>query len=89
MSSSFDGTAGVWSTRDWTELASLSGHDGKVTGVDILPSPLPPPIVSSSNGSTAEERRLSKVEEKKSLSSSPLGLGIVTCGYDKTLKVWM
>jgi len=89
VSSSFDGTAGVWSTRDWTELASLSGHDGKVTGVDILPSPLPPPIVSSNNSSTAEERRLSKVEEKKSLSSSPLGLGIVTCGYDKTLKVWM
>jgi U4/U6 small nuclear ribonucleoprotein PRP4 len=35
-SSSFDGTAKVWSTRDWKMLATMRGHHGKVMGVDIL-----------------------------------------------------
>ena len=35
-SSSFDGTAKVWSTRDWKMLATLRGHAGKVMGVDLL-----------------------------------------------------
>lgn len=52
VSSSFDGTAKVWSARDWKMLATLRGHEGKVAGVGIL------------NDS------------------------IVTCGFDKTLKLW-
>lgn len=52
VSSSFDGTAKVWSARDWKLLATLRGHEGKVTGAGLLED------------------------------------GIVTCGFDKTLKLW-
>lgn len=52
VSSSFDATAKVWSTRDWKMLATLRGHEGKVMGTGILKD------------------------------------GIVTCGFDKTLKLW-
>ena len=54
VSSSFDGTAKVWSARDWKLLSTLRGHEGKVMAVDVLP-------------------------QQKSL---------VTCGFDKTLKLW-
>ncbi|CAM9300004.1 unnamed protein product, partial [Discosporangium mesarthrocarpum] len=30
MSASFDGTAKLWSTRDWSLLRTLSGHEGRV-----------------------------------------------------------
>ena len=52
VSSSFDGTAKVWSARDWKMLATLRGHEGKVMGAGILQD------------------------------------NIVTCGFDKTLKLW-
>lgn len=32
MSASFDSTAKVWSTRDWSLQRTLSGHEGKVRG---------------------------------------------------------
>jgi U4/U6 small nuclear ribonucleoprotein PRP4 len=51
-SSSFDGTAKLWSTRNWKMLSTLRGHEGKVMGIDVLDN------------------------------------GIVTSGYDKTLKLW-
>ena len=59
-SSSFDGTIKFWSTRTWTLLNTLKGHDGKVSGIDIL---------SSSNGNHCTR-------------------SIVSCGFDKTLKIW-
>ena len=60
-SSSFDGSARVWSTRDFKLLATLCGHDGKVMGIDVL-----------DDGRGYEDG----------------GGGIVTCGYDKTMKIW-
>jgi U4/U6 small nuclear ribonucleoprotein PRP4 len=36
VSSSFDGTAKVWSTRDWKILSTLRGHEGKVMGLGIV-----------------------------------------------------
>eukprot|EP00903_Cladosiphon_okamuranus_P016638 g15346.t1 len=38
VSASFDSTAKVWSTRDWSLLRTLSGHEGKVTGCDVAPN---------------------------------------------------
>lgn len=52
VSSSFDGTAKVWSARDWKMLTTLRGHEGKVMGAGILKD------------------------------------SVVTCGFDKTLKLW-
>jgi len=54
-SSSFDGTGKIWSTRDWKQLTTLEGHEGKVMGIDVL------------DGHEC---------------------GVVTCGFDKTLKLW-
>ncbi|CAM9123290.1 unnamed protein product, partial [Ectocarpus sp. 8 AP-2014] len=31
VSASFDSTAKVWSTRDWSLLRTLSGHEGKAS----------------------------------------------------------
>eukprot|EP00537_Pseudo-nitzschia_pungens_P007295 CAMPEP_0172368398 /NCGR_PEP_ID=MMETSP1060-20121228/26953_1 /TAXON_ID=37318 /ORGANISM="Pseudo-nitzschia pungens, Strain cf. cingulata" /LENGTH=548 /DNA_ID=CAMNT_0013092975 /DNA_START=85 /DNA_END=1731 /DNA_ORIENTATION=+ len=53
VSSSFDGTAKVWSARDWKLLTTLRGHEGKVMGTGLLSD-----------------------------------CGVVTCGFDKTLKLW-
>jgi U4/U6 small nuclear ribonucleoprotein PRP4 len=52
VSSSFDATCKVWSTRDWKMLTTMRGHEGKVMGLDLLP------------------------------------FGIVSCGFDKTIKAW-
>ncbi|KAL6040148.1 U4/U6 small nuclear ribonucleoprotein Prp4 [Balamuthia mandrillaris] len=35
VTASFDKTCRVWSARDWSPIATLSGHEGKVFGVDI------------------------------------------------------
>jgi len=54
VSSSFDGTAKVWSTRNYKLLTTLRGHEGKVMASDFVYG----------------------------------GKGVVTVGYDKTLKLW-
>jgi WD40 repeat protein len=35
---SYDGTVKTWSTRDWSPIATLRGHEGRVTGLDVFPS---------------------------------------------------
>ena len=52
VTSSFDGTAKAWSTRDWKMLGCGRGHEGKVMGVGLLRD------------------------------------SIVTCGFDKTIKLF-
>jgi U4/U6 small nuclear ribonucleoprotein PRP4 len=52
VSSSFDGTAKIWSCRNWKLLSTCRGHEGKVTCADILQD------------------------------------GILTSGFDKTIKLW-
>ncbi|XP_022201719.2 U4/U6 small nuclear ribonucleoprotein Prp4 [Nilaparvata lugens] len=37
ITSSYDNTAKVWSSKTWQPLKTLSGHDGKVMGLDISP----------------------------------------------------
>lgn len=56
VSSSFDCTAKVWSSRNFKMLNLLRGHGGKVTGVGIL-------------GTSRNSE-------------------VVTCGFDKTVKLW-
>jgi len=58
VSSSFDGTIRIWSTRDWKMLTSLEGHEGKIAGVDFI-----------------QKQRMNQ-------------FSLVTCGFDKTLKLW-
>ena len=60
LSSSFDGTARIWSTRNWKMLKTLKGHEGKIMGSDFVN------VNGSVNG----------------------GYGIVTGGFDKTIKLW-
>jgi U4/U6 small nuclear ribonucleoprotein PRP4 len=37
LSSSYDGTARLWAAKTWLPLATLQGHDNKVSGCDISP----------------------------------------------------
>jgi len=74
VSSSFDGTAKIWSTRgDWKMLRTLEGHEGKVMGLGI---------VSTYNDAITTKQSDSGVR------SPARDWGVVTCGYDKTLKLW-
>jgi U4/U6 small nuclear ribonucleoprotein PRP4 len=33
---SYDGTVKTWCARDWSPIATLVGHEGKVTGLDVF-----------------------------------------------------
>lgn len=35
VTASFDKTCRVWSTRDWSPITTLAGHEGKVMHVDV------------------------------------------------------
>lgn len=73
VSSSFDGTAKTWSTRgDWKLLQTLEGHEGKVMGLGIV--------------STYDDDDKQKQHQRNEATSRDWG--IVTCGFDKTLKLW-
>lgn len=54
LSSSYDGSVRAWSARDWSLLATIAGHEGRVSCVDV------------------------GVDEAS----------FVTCGFDRTFKVW-
>ncbi|CAB9497105.1 U4 u6 small nuclear ribonucleoprotein [Seminavis robusta] len=70
VTSSFDGTAKIWSTRgDWKLLQTLEGHEGKVTGVGV--------VVQSYDDAV-------KMNDQDHHNRH----GVVTCGFDKTLKLW-
>ena len=73
VSSSFDGTAKIWSTRgDWKLLQTLEGHEGKVMGLGIV--------------STYNDDGKQKQHQHNAAISRDWG--VVTCGFDKTLKLW-
>lgn len=75
-SSSFDGTVKLWSCRNntWKLLNELHGHQGKVTSVDFVQPQQPHCSVLRQNNSNAGSCRSE--------------FGVVTCGFDKTLKLW-
>ena len=67
VSSSFDGSIKMWSTRgDWRLLQTLEGHEGKVMGADIVAT----------------------FDAEKQDSRSASDWGVVSCGFDHTLKLW-
>jgi len=37
VSTSYDGTAKVWASKTWLPMATLRGHDNKVSGCDVSP----------------------------------------------------
>jgi len=75
-SSSFDGTVKVWSCRTWKCLTTLEGHQGKVTGVGVL---------CPSIGDTSIDFNNKAIGSSSSNAFHP---SIVTCGFDKTVKLW-
>ena len=36
LTASYDGTVRTWSTRDWSPIATLAGHEGKVACADVF-----------------------------------------------------
>jgi U4/U6 small nuclear ribonucleoprotein PRP4 len=44
LTASFDSTCRLWSTRDFSPITTLAGHEGKVLCADISPgTPIPTP----------------------------------------------
>ena len=37
ISSSYDNTARLWAAKTWLPLATLQGHDNKLSGCDVAP----------------------------------------------------
>jgi len=72
ISSSFDGTCKVWSTRNWHSLTTLRGHEGKVMGIAEMTKHREP----------LGENVMTDVEKEG------LNFSLVSCGHDKTLKLW-
>jgi len=72
ISSSFDGTCKVWSTRNWHSLTTLRGHEGKVMGIAEMTKHREP----------LGENMMTDVEKEE------LNFSLVSCGHDKTLKLW-
>lgn len=70
LSASFDGTARVWSARNWRVLNTFRGHEGKVMGAGF---------VAEKNGN---------FKTFGSASGINAGGGVITVGFDKTLKLW-
>jgi len=81
-SSSFDGTVKLWSTLDFSLLARLEGHEGKVMDCSL----------GSSAGRTGKSgKRFSSGKfssSSYSYGTSDFGGFIASAGFDRTLKIW-
>lgn len=78
VTSGYDSLAKVWRTDDFTLLASLSGHDSRVTAVDISPA--------------ASQAYLDLINQQATHTSDPETslppVCIATAGFDRTWKLW-
>jgi WD40 repeat protein len=71
--SSFDGSVKLWNCRSWKLLNRLQGHQGKVTSVDVI----------------RDSRRAAGGSRRAGNDQDALLRGIVTSGFDKTVKLWV
>jgi len=78
VTSGYDSVAKVWRTDDFSLLSTLSGHDSRVTALDISPA--------------ASETYLSSLNQQSPHSSDPETslphVCIATAGFDRTWKLW-
>jgi len=91
LTGSYDGTIKAWCGRDFSPLATLAGHDNKVTAVDIAAAPigrhgpLSTSAGSSSSGTDSSSRGCGEgLMAPRSLAEST----IVSVSFDRTIKVW-
>ncbi|GBF89870.1 U4,U6 small nuclear ribonucleoprotein [Raphidocelis subcapitata] len=99
ISSSYDATIKVWSTRDWTLLKVLAGHEGKVMAADVAPQPLDSATRRAALAAAArgggcggddEEMRDADGDADGEGANGKADLGhlIGSAGYDRTVKLW-
>jgi hypothetical protein len=84
-SSSFDGTAKVWNARSWKLLRRLEGHLGKVTSADMMTT-MTVHHLPSEDGSRRDRDGATGGSSRS--SHSFLRPGVVTAGFDRTVKLW-
>jgi U4/U6 small nuclear ribonucleoprotein PRP4 len=89
LTASYDATLKAWSSRDWSLLKVLSGHEGKVMAADIAPA--------AGGGGGAQQRRGSADVSMEDAGGDGAGSGggggageelIASAGYDRTVKLW-
>jgi U4/U6 small nuclear ribonucleoprotein PRP4 len=75
LTASYDGTIKAWSGRDFSPLGTLTGHDGKVTGLDIY-------------GGGVGLGRWPLSDGGAEGSGLPDEVHVVSVGFDRTFKTW-
>jgi len=81
-SSSFDGTVKLWSTLDFSLLARLEGHEGKVMDCSLGSS-------AGRTGKSGKRFNSGKFSSSSySYETSDFGGFIASAGFDRTLKIW-
>jgi U4/U6 small nuclear ribonucleoprotein PRP4 len=75
VTSGYDNLARVWRTDDFSNVCSLSGHDSRITALDISPAASPMYIDNCTQGSVSKAGDLPPV-------------CIATAGFDRTWKLW-
>lgn len=73
----------LWSTRDWSLLKVLAGHEGKVMAADIAPRPVNGDQQQQQDGDTG----MADAEGNGDLGAGLQHL-IGSAGYDRTVKLW-
>ena len=88
-SSSFDGTVKLWSALDFSLLARLEGHEGKVMDCSLGRTAA---VAAGGGGGGGRRRRRSRSSGSSSSDNdgerSNIGGFIASAGYDRTLKIW-
>jgi WD40 repeat protein len=88
LTASYDGTIKAWCGRDFSPLATLAGHDNKVTAVDIAAAPIGRhgPLSSSADSSSggAGGSGGEGLMAPRSLAEST----VVSVSFDRTIKLW-
>jgi WD40 repeat protein len=85
LTASYDATMKAWSSRDWSLLKVLAGHEGKVMAADVAPR-------AAAGGGGGGGGGDVSMEDADGSGGSGGGGGleclVASAGYDRTVKLW-
>ena len=87
-SSSFDGTVKLWSALDFSLLARLEGHEGKVMDCSLGRTAAAGGGGGGRGGGGRRSRSSGSSSSDNDGERSNTGGFIASAGYDRTLKIW-
>jgi WD40 repeat protein len=77
VTASFDSTLRIWNGRDFSPLATLKGHENKVSAVAI-----------AENVQWMQQLRNNLYGNINNMTSSTSNIAIVSASFDRTVKIW-